>query len=49
MSKDSYEARVDATRFEDWEFAYALLLGTWRWTKCGSGRSMWSPATANSR
>jgi selenocysteine lyase/cysteine desulfurase len=27
-SKDSYEARADATRFEDWEFAYALLLGT---------------------
>jgi selenocysteine lyase/cysteine desulfurase len=26
--KDSYEAREDATRFEDWEFAYALLLGT---------------------
>jgi selenocysteine lyase/cysteine desulfurase len=26
--KDSYEAREDATRFEDWEFAYALMLGT---------------------
>ena len=63
MSKDSYEAKVDATRFEDWEFAYALLLGTSvaidyclrigedriRRRECGSGRSMWSPATANSR
>jgi selenocysteine lyase/cysteine desulfurase len=26
--KDRYEPRSDATRFEDWEFAYALLLGT---------------------
>lgn len=27
-AKDRYEPRADATRFEDWEFAYALLLGT---------------------
>jgi selenocysteine lyase/cysteine desulfurase len=26
--KDTYIPRKDATRFEDWEFAYALLLGT---------------------
>lgn len=26
--RESYEQRVDATRFEDWEFAYALVLGT---------------------
>jgi selenocysteine lyase/cysteine desulfurase len=27
-SKDTYKIREDATRFEDWEFAYALVLGT---------------------
>ena len=28
ISKDIYQVREDATRFEDWEFAYALVLGT---------------------
>ncbi|RAW00844.1 aminotransferase class V-fold PLP-dependent enzyme [Pseudochryseolinea flava] len=28
ISKDRYQIREDATRFEDWEFAYALVLGT---------------------
>ncbi|HEY0611695.1 MAG TPA: aminotransferase class V-fold PLP-dependent enzyme [Chitinophaga sp.] len=28
VEKDVYKAREDATRFEDWEFAYALVLGT---------------------
>ncbi len=28
ISKDIYRIREDATRFEDWEFAYALVLGT---------------------
>ncbi len=28
VEKDSYRPRLDATRFEDWEFAYALVLGT---------------------
>jgi selenocysteine lyase/cysteine desulfurase len=28
ISKNSYKVREDATRFEDWEFAYALVLGT---------------------
>jgi selenocysteine lyase/cysteine desulfurase len=27
-SRNSYKIREDATRFEDWEFAYALVLGT---------------------
>jgi selenocysteine lyase/cysteine desulfurase len=28
IEKDSYKARKDAVRFEDWEFAYALVLGS---------------------
>jgi selenocysteine lyase/cysteine desulfurase len=28
IDKDIYKPRPDAMRFEDWEFAYALLLGT---------------------
>jgi selenocysteine lyase/cysteine desulfurase len=28
IEKDLYRPREDATRFEDWEFAYALVLGT---------------------
>lgn len=28
VEKDTYIPRADATRFEDWEFAYALQLGT---------------------
>ncbi|MBL0740783.1 aminotransferase class V-fold PLP-dependent enzyme [Chryseolinea lacunae] len=28
IAKDKYAPRADATRFEDWEFAYALVLGT---------------------
>lgn len=28
IEKDLYQPRADATRFEDWEFAYALVLGT---------------------
>ncbi|GAA0540440.1 aminotransferase class V-fold PLP-dependent enzyme [Chitinophaga japonensis] len=28
IAKDQYMPRPDATRFEDWEFAYALVLGT---------------------
>lgn len=28
VEKDIYKPREDATRFEDWEFAYALVLGT---------------------
>lgn len=27
IEKDLYKPRADATRFEDWEFAYALVLG----------------------
>jgi selenocysteine lyase/cysteine desulfurase len=27
VDKDHYSARKDATRYEDWEFAYALVLG----------------------
>ena len=29
VQKDKYVPRENAMRFEDWEFAYALLLGTW--------------------
>jgi len=28
VEKDAYQQREDAMRFEDWEFAYALLLGS---------------------
>jgi selenocysteine lyase/cysteine desulfurase len=28
VGKDEYKPRADAMRFEDWEFAYALVLGT---------------------
>ncbi|NSL88790.1 aminotransferase class V-fold PLP-dependent enzyme [Chitinophaga sp. Mgbs1] len=28
IEKDEYRQRADATRFEDWEFAYAQVLGT---------------------
>jgi selenocysteine lyase/cysteine desulfurase len=28
IEKDAYKPRADAIRFEDWEFAYALVLGT---------------------
>lgn len=28
ITKDSYEPRKDAMRYEDWEFPYALVLGT---------------------
>jgi selenocysteine lyase/cysteine desulfurase len=28
IEKDKYQARADAMRYEDWEFAYALVLGT---------------------
>jgi selenocysteine lyase/cysteine desulfurase len=28
IEKDTYKPREDAMRFEDWEFAYALVLGT---------------------
>jgi len=28
ISKNEYKIRDDATRFEDWEFAYALVVGT---------------------
>jgi selenocysteine lyase/cysteine desulfurase len=28
VEKDEYKPRADAMRFEDWEFAYALVLGT---------------------
>jgi selenocysteine lyase/cysteine desulfurase len=28
LEKDSYKARAGAVRFEDWEFAYALVIGT---------------------
>lgn len=27
IEKDLYKPREDAMRFEDWEFAYALMLG----------------------
>ncbi len=28
VEKDEYKPRADAVRYEDWEFAYALILGT---------------------
>lgn len=28
VEKDEYTPRADAMRYEDWEFAYALILGT---------------------